>query len=148
MQYFPALLPAEDSNALVDLIQSHLEEHGWGLWAVEVRSTGAFAGFIGLTRPRIDAHFTPCVEVGWRLGSVYWGHGYATEGATAALAFGFGTLGLPEIVSLTTESNARSRRVMERVGMVHDSADDFEHPGMPPGHPLRRHVLYRKSAAA
>jgi RimJ/RimL family protein N-acetyltransferase len=148
MEYFPAPLSSDDSDRLIDNIQTHIEEHGWGLWAVEVVDTSAFAGFIGLTRPRFEAHFTPCVEVGWRLGPAYWGQGYATEGARAALAFGFSTLGIHEIVSLTTEANARSRRVMQRLGMTHDPADDFEHPGLPPGHRLRHHVLYRKSVAA
>ena len=92
---------------------------------------------------RLDAHFTPCVEIGWRLGTEHWGHGYATEGARAVLGFGFEVLGLEEIVSFTVPHNVRSRRVMERIGMTHNAADEFAHPLLPDGHPLRRHVLYR-----
>jgi RimJ/RimL family protein N-acetyltransferase len=103
-----------------------------------------FVGFVGLSEPDFDALFTPAVEVGWRLGREHWGHGYATEGARAAIAFAFDELGLREIVSFTAASNDRSRRVMERLGMTHDAADDFDHPSLAPGHPLRRHVLYRK----
>jgi RimJ/RimL family protein N-acetyltransferase len=110
---------------------------------VEVRGGAAFAGFVGLSVPRFEAHFAPCVEIGWRLAAQHWGHGYATEGARAALAFGFGTLGLEEIVAFTAPRNVRSRRVMEKIGMTYDPADDFDHPLLPEGHPLRRHVLYR-----
>jgi len=102
-----------------------------------------FAGFTGLAVPRFEAHFTPCVEVGWRLAREHWGRGYATEAARAALADGFERLGLDEIVSFTAAGNLPSRRVMEKLGMKHDSADDFDHPSLAPGHPLRRHVLYR-----
>ena len=143
MKYFPIALTRDQSDRFADRIQTHIEEHGWGLWAVEIAGTAPFAGFIGLARPRFEAHFTPCVEVGWRLAREFWGRGYATEGARAALAFGFRALGLREIVSMTTETNAPSRRVMERLGMTRDAADDFEHPVLPAGHPLRRHVLYR-----
>jgi RimJ/RimL family protein N-acetyltransferase len=95
--------------------------------------------------PRFEAAFTPCVEIGWRLARDHWGHGYACEAAGAVLAFGFEQLGLPEIVSFTVAANTRSRRVMERIGMTRDPAEDFLHPLLPEGHPLRRHVLYRKS---
>ena len=145
MEFFPAALSREESDALADLIQSHIERNGWGLWAVEIPNVVPFAGYVGLARPRFEAHFTPCTEIGWRLGREYWGYGYATEGAQAVLAFGFEELKLDEIVSFTTESNLQSRRVMERIGMTHDQADDFDHPGLPAGHKLRRHVLYRKS---
>ena len=124
-------------------IARHIDEHGWGLWAVEIPGVAPFAGYIGLAAPRFDAHFTPCVEIGWRLAHEHWGHGYASEGARAALAFGFAALKLHEIVSFTVPANLRSRRVMERLGMTHDPADDFDHPGLPVEHPLRRHVLYR-----
>jgi ribosomal-protein-alanine N-acetyltransferase len=144
MRYFPGRLSEDESDSLAQRIQAHIEEHGWGLWAVEVVGVARFAGFIGLAAPRFEAHFTPCIEVGWRLGTEYWGCGYATEGARAALTFGFTDLGLPEIVSLTSEINVRSRRVMERLGMARHAGDDFDHPLLPPGHPLRRHVLYRK----
>jgi ribosomal-protein-alanine N-acetyltransferase len=102
-----------------------------------------FVGFVGLSVPRFEAHFTPCVEIGWRLAREHWGRGYAGEGARAALAFGFDALGLDEIVSFTVPRNLRSRRVMERIGMACDPAGDFDHPALPEGHALRRHVLYR-----
>ena len=101
---------------------------------------------MGLSVPRFESHFTPCVEIGWRLAAPYWGRGYATEGARAALAVGFETLGLGEIVSSTVPGNLRSRRVMEKIGMARDPADDFDHPALPEGHRLRRHVLYRIAA--
>lgn len=144
MEYFPATLSTRESDALARAIEGHIEQNGWGLWAVEVPGVTAFAGFTGLSRPRFEAHFTPCIEVGWRLDPAFWGRGYATEGALAALRFGFETLGLDEIVSFTTARNAASRRVMERIGMTHDPVDDFDYPGWPVGHNLRRHVLYRK----
>src|SRR4051794_20708367 len=144
MRYFPDRLSKEESDSLAQRIGAHFDEHGWGLWAVEAIGVAPFAGYIGLASPRFESHFTPCIEVGWRLGREYWGRGYATEGAHAVLAFGFGELDLREIVSFTTETNLPSRRVMERLGMTHHAEDDFDHPQMPPGHPLRRHVLYRK----
>ena len=107
------------------------------------KETGAFIGFIGLSHIGFEANFTPAVEVGWRLASAHWGNGYATEGARAALEAGFAQLGLSEIVSITVPANVRSRRVMERIGMTHDPADDFDHPRLDEGDPLRRHVLYR-----
>jgi RimJ/RimL family protein N-acetyltransferase len=147
MEYFPALLSKQESDTMADRIETHIEQYGWGLWAVEVPGVAAFAGFIGLATPRFEAHFIPCIEVGWRLAVEFWGRGYATEGAAAALTFGFQTLALPEIVSFTVPANLRSRRVMERIGMVRNPNDDFDHPGLPEGHPLRRHVLYRKTGA-
>jgi RimJ/RimL family protein N-acetyltransferase len=143
MEHFPSILSREESDARAATIEAHFEQHGFGLWAVEILNVTPFAGFIGLTIPRFTAHFTPCVEIGWRLAAACWGHGYATEGARAALAFGFEALGLGEIVSFTVPANIRSRRVMEKIGMSHDRAGDFEHPALPEGHPLRRHVLYR-----
>ena len=143
MRYFPKHLTREESEALIENQGLLLELRGWGLWAVEVAGGAPFIGFVGLAEPQFDAHFTPCVEVGWRLAREHWGHGYATEAARAAVACGFGQLELDEIVALTTSANVRSRRVMERLGMTHDPADDFEHPLVPPGHPIRPHVLYR-----
>lgn len=143
MEYFAAVLSAEESNKMVSRIEAHFEERGFGLWAIEIPSVTSFAGFIGLSVARFEARFTPCVEIGWRLAHEYWGRGYATEGARAALECGFAALGLDEVVSFTTAGNMRSRRVMEKLGMVHDPADDFDYPSMPDGHPLRRHVLYR-----
>jgi len=145
MRYFPQLLTREESDAWLEQQAILLDARGWGLWAVEVTGGGPFVGLVGLAEPNFEARFTPCVEVGWRLAREHWGHGYATEAARAAIELGFGELGLDEIVSLTTRANTRSRRVMERLGMTHDPSDDFEHPLLPPGHPLRPHVLYRLS---
>ena len=143
MEHFPAPLSRAESDAFIDRVAPQLEQRGWGLWALEVRDTGAFIGYTGLAAPRFDAHFTPAVEVGWRLARDAWGFGFATEAARAALAVGFGSIGLDEIVSFAAVGNARSRAVMERIGMTHDVADDFDHPALPEGHRLRRHVLYR-----
>jgi RimJ/RimL family protein N-acetyltransferase len=143
MEYFPSLLRRIDSDALVERIQEHFREHGFGLWAVEVPHITPFIGFVGLAVPRFTAHFTPCVEIGWRLAFEHWGRGYATEAAGLALGYGFGTLVLTDVVSFTSVSNRRSRAVMERLGMQRDPAEDFDHPALPEGHPLRRHVLYR-----
>jgi ribosomal-protein-alanine N-acetyltransferase len=141
MEHLPAVLAAEESHALVDRIEGHFDDHGFGLWALEIPGVVAFAGFVGLSIPGFEAHFTPCVEVGWRLAADHWGHGYATEAARRAIAFGFDHLHLNEIVSFTVPANHRSRRVMERIGMTRDPADDFDHPRAPER--LRRHVLYR-----
>ncbi|HEY0699985.1 MAG TPA: GNAT family N-acetyltransferase [Micromonospora sp.] len=148
MEHFPARLSRRESDALAARVMAHIGEHGWGLWAVEAAEEGSpdrgrFAGFTGLSVPSFEAHFTPAVEVGWRLARWAWGRGYASEAARAATAYGFGQLGLPEIVSFTAVSNARSQAVMRRIGMTHDPADDFDHPKLPERHPLRRHVLYR-----
>ena len=143
MRHFPDKLDRATSDALVDRILEGWEARDLGLWAVQRGEDGAFLGFAGLAVPTFEAHFTPAVEVGWRLARGAWGHGYATEAARAAVAYGFETMGLVEIVSFTTVDNVRSRRVMERLGMTRDPADDFDHPGLPAGHPLRRHVLYR-----
>ena len=147
MEHFPAPLRREESDDLADRIAAGFDERGWGLWAVEVLDQAAFAGFIGLNPATFDAPFTPAVEVGWRLARDYWGCGYATEGAGAALSFGFDALALEEIVSFTTHGNARSRRVMERLGMRRDPSDDFENPNLPEGDALRPHVLYRLDRA-
>ena len=143
MEFFRNRLSRAESDAMVDGIQKHFSEHGFGLWAIEVPGAARFIGFAGLAVPRLSAHFTPFVEVGWRLAFEHWGHGYATEAARLALGYGFGTVALPEIVSFTSATNHRSRAVMERLGMRRDPADDFDYPPMPKGHPLRRHVLYR-----
>jgi ribosomal-protein-alanine N-acetyltransferase len=132
-----------DSEAAAPRIREYFEAHGYGVWAAELPGVESFIGFIGLAVPGFEAFFTPCVEIGWRLARAYWGHGYATEGARAALDFGFEKLGLGEIVSFATTTNLRSRRVMERIGMTRRAEEDFDHPNLPEGHPLRRHVLYR-----
>ena len=147
MRFFPKLLTPEESDGLMENQGLLLELRGWGLWAVEVVGGAPFVGFVGLAEPQFEARFTPCVEVGWRLAREHWGHGYATEAARAAVAFGFDELALDEIVALTTPANVRSRRVMEKLGMTRAPADDFEHPLVPVGHQIRPHVLYRLSRA-
>lgn len=146
MEFFPALQSREESDASVDRIEAHFEKHEFGLWAVEIVGVAPFAGLIGLCHPRFEAHFTPCVEVGWRLAPEYWGRGYATEGARAAIAFGFDRLKLAEIVAMTVPANVRSRRVMEKLGMTRRPEDDFDHPMIAEGHRFKRHVLYRLRA--
>lgn len=143
MEHLPALLSRAESDAQIAAIEAHFARHGFGWWAVERRTDGTLLGTCGLRIARFEAAFTPCVEIGWRLAFAAWGQGYATEAARAARAYGFETLGLTEIVSFTVPHNTRSRTVMERLGMRHDPAEDFDHPALPPGHALRRHVLYR-----
>ncbi|HZL19504.1 MAG TPA: GNAT family N-acetyltransferase [Polyangia bacterium] len=143
MESFPAPLSRSESDAGAARIAAHFEAQGFGLWAAEVIGGPSFIGYIGLAVPAFRAHFTPCTEIGWRLAHAAWGYGYATEGATEVLRFAFETLRLPEIVSFTVPANARSRRVMEKLGLRRDPADDFDHPRLPDGHRLRRHVLYR-----
>jgi RimJ/RimL family protein N-acetyltransferase len=143
MRFFPATLSAMESDALAGRIESHWSRHDLGLWAVERLVERDFIGFVGLAVPGFSAPFTPCVEIGWRLARRSWGSGYATEAAGAALRFGFLDRELEEIVSFTVAANARSRRVMERLGMVRAAGEDFEHPLLQARHPLRGHVLYR-----
>jgi RimJ/RimL family protein N-acetyltransferase len=146
MEHFEAPLTAGETDALLQRIAQQFEADGFGLWAVEIPGVTSFAGFIGLYRPNFDAHFTPCVEIGWRLAAEFWSRGYATEGAREAMRFGFETVGLEEIVSITVPGNQRSRRVMEKLGMTRSPEDDFDHPRVPEGSTLRRHVLYRLRA--
>jgi RimJ/RimL family protein N-acetyltransferase len=143
MEFLSRPLDRGASDALAARIRDHFARRDFGLWAVEVPGVADFIGFVGLSVPAFEAPLTPCVEVGWRLAHEHWGQGYATEAAGAALAFGFRHLGLEEIVSFTVPANRRSRGVMERIGMTRTPADDFDHPALPEGHPLRRHVLYR-----
>lgn len=145
MEHLPAPLSRLESDELAARVAAGFAVHGFGLWAVETigEREAPFIGLTGLDRPSFDAPFGPCVEVAWRLAAEHWGRGYATEAARAALRFGFEELGLPEIVAFTVPANRRSRRVMEKLGMRRDPADDFDHPRLPEGHPLRRHVLYR-----
>ena len=143
MEFFPARLDRQASDALAKRIETKIAERWWGLWAAELRASGEFIGFIGLQPPFAQMPFSPCVEVGWRLALAYWGKGFATEGARAALRFGFEKLGLDEIVSFTVPANVRSRAVMKRLGMQEDKAGAFEHPAIAPGSPLRLHCLYR-----
>ncbi len=143
MEHFPSMLTRAESDALVERIEAGFDEHGYGLWAVEAE--GAFVGFVGLQWVSFEAHFTPALEIGWRLARPAWGHGYATEAAVAARDFAFTEAGLDEIVSFTTSRNLRSQAVMRRIGLAHDPADDFDHPKLPADHPMVRHVLYRLS---
>jgi RimJ/RimL family protein N-acetyltransferase len=143
MEFMPGTLSRAGSDSLIEKIEKHIQSHGFGLFAAELRSPQAFVGYIGLAIPSFQAAFTPCVEIGWRLSAVHWGKGLATEGAKEMVRYGFQVLGLEELVSFTVPANIRSRRVMEKLGMTHDPAEDFEHPRLPEGHPLRRHVLYR-----
>lgn len=144
MEHFPAALTRSDSDAMMGRLQQGLESRGWGAWCLDIE--GTCAGFVGLTPVSFEAPFTPCVEIGWRLAAAYWGKGYATEAARIAVGVGFGTFGLQEIVSFTAVANWRSRRVMERLGMRRNVREDFDHPRVPQGHPLQRHVLYRLAA--
>lgn len=143
VEFLRSALSREESAARADRIEAHFEKYGFGLWAVEVPGVTRFAGFVGLAVATFEAPFTPCVEIGWRLAAEHWNRGYATEGARAAMEFGFRWLQLEEIVSFTVPRNVRSRRVMEKIGMTRSASDDFDHPLLPEGHPLRRHVLYR-----
>ena len=144
MEHFPACLNRAESDAMMDRVMQQIAVQGWGLWAVECPGVASFMGYCGLQPVRFDASFTPAVEIGWRFARAYWGQGYAFEAAQAALLFGFEGLNLPEMVSFTIPANGRSWRLMERLGMMRNPADDFDHPSLPEGHPLRRHVLYRK----
>jgi len=152
MEHFPARLTRAESDAFVDRIESGFAAHGFGLWALEVarpgERAGEFIGFAGLSVPSFEAPFMPAVEIGWRLARPAWGHGYASEAARRALRAAFHDYGLPEVVSFTTVTNERSQAVMRRIGMTHDPADDFDHPRLPVGHRLQRHVLYRAARPA
>ncbi|WP_329520608.1 GNAT family N-acetyltransferase [Spirillospora sp. NBC_01491] len=147
MEHFPAPLTRAGSDALVDGFEAGFERRGFGLWALEVAATGAFIGFTGLSVPSFQAPFLPAVEIGWRLARDAWGHGYAAEAARRALAFGFEDAGLREVVSFTSVPNERSQAVMRRIGMRPDAAGAFDHPRLPAGHRLERHVLWRLDAA-
>lgn len=143
MEYFPAILSQKESDKLAEKIQNQFQKYGFGFWVLEIPNVTKFAGFIGLNIPQFEAHFPPCVEIGWRLKKDYWGQGYATEGAKLCLEFGFNQLQLKEIVSFTAQVNTRSRRVMEKLGMTHNPQDDFQHPLLPRNHSLSYHVLHR-----
>ena len=145
MEHFRAPLSREESDRLLDLINSGFAAHGFGLWALVGAAEGRLLGFTGLSVPGFSAPFTPAVEIGWRLRRSAWGQGLATEAATAALDFGFGSAGLEEVVSFTSVGNIRSQAVMRRLGMTHDHGGDFQHPLVPPGHHLAPHLLFRIS---
>jgi RimJ/RimL family protein N-acetyltransferase len=145
MEFMPGVLEPGQSDALVSAIDGHFETHRFGLWAVEVNSGPSFIGYVGIHRPAFSAPFTPCVEIGWRLARDAWGRGYATEAAREVCRVAFAELQLSALVSYTVAANMRSRAVMERLGMSHAQQEDFDHPRLPEGHALRRHVLYRLS---
>ena len=147
MEYFPSALDRAESDAFADRIEAGFDARGYGLWAVEIPGEADFIGFVGLALHDFPAHFTPAVEIGWRLARDYWGSGFATEAARTAIADGFERVGLGEIVSFTAAINVRSVAVMQRLSMTHDPSDDFDHPRLPVGHHLRRHVLCRLSCA-
>jgi RimJ/RimL family protein N-acetyltransferase len=147
MEHFPSPLNRKESDAFADRIEAGFNEHGYGLWAIEVPGEAEFIGYVGLALQTFEAHFTPAVEVGWRLARDYWGRGFAGEAARTAVDDGFNRVGLEEIVSFTVPAHVRSIKVMQRIGMTHDPADDFDHPRLPVGHHLRRHVLYRLAGA-
>jgi RimJ/RimL family protein N-acetyltransferase len=142
MRYFPALQTREASDRSIDTWNAEHAERGWSNWAVALKASGEFIGFIGLSVPKRALPFMPCVEIGYRLARRHWGHGYATEGGREALRFGFETLRLDEIVSFTAKLNRPSQAVMQRLGLS-DAGEDFDHPALPPGHALQRHCLYR-----
>jgi len=142
MHYFPKPLTREESALSMARQRTRIEERGWGLWAVEV--DGIFGGFTGLAEPKFTAHFTPCVEIGWRLRREFWGQGIAFKAAQQAMTYAFAELKLSQLVSFTAAVNLRSRKLMERLSFSHEAVDDFDHPEIAEGHWLRRHVLYRK----
>ncbi len=148
MEFMPARLSRAASDAMAARAQAYLGRQGFGLWAVEVRGGPPFIGYVGLQRPSFEAHFTPCVEIGWRLLRAAWGFGYATEAARACLTYAFDALALPEVVAFTVPANRRSRAVMQRLGMTLDAAGAFDHPRLPLGHALRPHLLYRLARAS
>ena len=143
MEHFPATLTLEQSRTSIERIEACFEANGYGFWAVELLGEVPFIGFLGLSPVDRDMPFAPAVEIGWRLTREHWGHGYATEGASAVTRFAFQDLRLAEILAFTATGNLRSRRVMERLGMTRDAAEDFSHPSLAPDHPLAAHVLYR-----
>src|SRR5207253_297477 len=134
MQHFPACLTRAESDALADRATAHFAQHGYGPYAAELRASGEFIGFVGISIPSFEAHFPPGVEIGWPLAARHWNRGLATEGARAVLDEAFRTLGFPQIVSFTVPANLPSRRVMEKIGMTRNPADDFDHPSLPEGH--------------
>jgi RimJ/RimL family protein N-acetyltransferase len=149
MEFFPSCLTREESDALLETIESHFDNRGFGLFATELKAENKLIGFIGLHVATFQAHFTPCIEIGWRIAPPYWGKGLATEGSREVIRFAFDRLRLESLVSFTVPENVASRRLMEKLGMTCNPADDFDHPRLPPGHRLRRNVLYRlKNPAA
>ena len=145
MEYFPGLQDLQMTKNFIDKVNAHFENHGYSLYAAIRKDTNEFIGFIGLLIADFESHFTPATEIGWRLSSSHWGKGFATEGAKAVLDYAFRVLKIPEIVSFTAAGNAKSIRVMQKIGLQHNEADDFDHPKLDDTSPLKRHVLYRLS---
>ena len=141
MRYFPKTLDSKETDDFLNRVQIHFEENGYGLWAVELKDTKEFIGFIGLLIATFDADFTPCTEIGWRLDDKYWNKGYATEGAKACLEYGFKNLNLDTIYSFTAEINKPSENVMKKIGLK--KVGEFKHPKVGDGNPLKPHVLYK-----
>lgn len=142
-EFFPSILTREESDRSAEIMSREIKNQGWGFWAVSAPGVADFIGMIGIDHVHFEAPFTPAVEIGWRLSHEFWGKGYATEGAYAALQFAFDSLHLDEVVAFTAVKNRRSRAVMEKLGMHHTPADDFDHPKVPDGNPVKRQVLYR-----
>ncbi len=143
IEYLLGSLSMEQVRDFISMVNTCQNNYGYAFWAARLRITGELIGFIGLNYVDWPAHFTPAVEIGWRLGSQYWGQGLATEGALATLDYGFNQCQLPEIVSFTVPANRRSMRVMEKIGLKRDLEGDFAHPKLATDHPLSRHILYR-----
>lgn len=143
MEFFPSTQDRKQTSQLIEKIEQHYQQYGYTLYAVELKDSGGFIGFVGLLTPQFEAHFTPNTEIGWRLSAKHWGKGYAPEAAKAVLDFAFNQLNLPEVVSFTSKLNLRSIRVMEKIGLHHDANDDFDHPNLDANDPLAHHVLYR-----
>ena len=141
MEFYPKVLSENESNEIANKIHTLIAKRGWGFWAVERKENNQFIGFVGLHEPVPELPFSPCVEIGWRLGKEHWGKGYATEAAKESLKYAFESLKLGNVVSFATVGNKRSRAVMERLNMV-NTYRNFEHPELPVGSPLREHVLY------
>ena len=144
MRFLRGVLTRDESDAYVRRVQLHMAQHGFCKWAVEAPGVAPFIGAVGISHVRFEASFTPAVEVAWRLGRRFWGQGYATEAARAAMADGFARVGLGEIVAITALGNMASQRVMQRLGMMRSI--EFDHPLLVEDSPLRRHILYRLAA--
>lgn len=143
MEYFPRTLDAKDTDKLVERFQKHFKKYGYGFYALELKESGEFIGFVGINHVEIDVPFKPAVEIAWRLDYEYWGQGYATEAAQAVLRHAFSELGLKEVVAYTVFDNNRAIHIIEKLGMKRDPKGDFSYPKLPDDHPMSRHVLYR-----
>lgn len=143
MEYFPALLSREEAQAMIDRMVTNQKNDGYSFMPCVRKDTGQMIGFVGLSYFTKPTHFSPCVEVGWRLDKDHWGLGFAPEAAKACLHYAFDILKVPEVIAMTAVPNLKSRKVMEKIGMTYNPSDDFDHPSVDDGHWLKRHVLYR-----